>query len=428
MSKHPIIFTFLFIILLIDVSIVMWWFLLRRPPPPPPRPELPLPRITPLRVWAYGNEHQIRLWQSEINAFQRSTRQPVSFTYWSRETEYLQNRDTTLSPETSPDVFLTNSNEIERLYRNGRIRSFPFLASESTLWFAPALLPFRRGSEIIAYPSDFNTLMLYYNKDHFDRIRTAYPDEKWSWDVLIAVSRALERKDEHNRTQIWGIEYPLTYGFFQCLVNQFAGAIFKDGRWIFGDPQVISSQLLSLRFLIDLRYTHQTGFIRSPRLVPTQFEQGRASMLIAGSEVLPALKKIKHLRWGVSPLPVMLRPGGYLEIYSWAVSAHTNNPRLAQLLAQRLSRYGTREDRIPAYKVEDQLQTPELRVFYLQAQRSETAPIHPLTPDVQAMIQRELSILHQGKPIDAHQILNRIKAQIITRPPPPKNTVAPAPF
>ncbi len=424
MSKHPIILLFFIIIILFDIGVVLWWFLLR-PPPPPPKIEEPLPRITPLRVWAYGNEDQIRLWQSEITAFERATRQPVQFNYWPRPFEYLQNRDMSLSPETSPDVFLTNSNEIERLYRNGRIRSYPIPPTEAALWFAPALQPFRRGSEIIAYPSDFNTLVLYYNKDHFDRIRTAYPDEMWTWDILISVSRALEQKDDRGRTKIWGIEYPLNYGFFQALVQQFGGTLFSDGRWIFGQPQVAQAQLRALRLLNDLRYTHQTGILQSPRNLPSLFEQGRASMWIAGTEALPLLKKHKELRWGASPLPYYTRPGGYIDIHSWAVSSHTVNPRLSQLLAQRLSRYGTHEDRLPAYKPEENIQTPETRAFYFQAQRSESAPIHPLTPDVQLMIQRELSILHQGRPIDPNQILSRIKAQIITRPPPQRSTTAP---
>ena len=54
-----------------------------------------------------------------------------------------------------------------------------------------ALDIFRHGGRLWALPILYSAAVLFYNPEHFDRARVAYPDADWCWDDLIDAARAL---------------------------------------------------------------------------------------------------------------------------------------------------------------------------------------------------------------------------------------------
>lgn len=52
-------------------------------------------------------------------------------------------------------------------------------------------------------PRDFDTIGLFFNKDHFDKAGLEYPTAEWTWDDLRAAAEKLTIKDGDNTTQ-WG--------------------------------------------------------------------------------------------------------------------------------------------------------------------------------------------------------------------------------
>ena len=56
---------------------------------------------------------------------------------------------------------------------------------------------------VYGIPRDFDTIALFFNKDHFDKAGLDYPTGEWTWEDLRAAAEKLTIKDGDNTTQ-WG--------------------------------------------------------------------------------------------------------------------------------------------------------------------------------------------------------------------------------
>lgn len=55
----------------------------------------------------------------------------------------------------------------------------------------------RRGDRIYAIPGDFTPMVMYFNKDLFDRFGVPYPKPGWTMDDFLATARALTREGKY---------------------------------------------------------------------------------------------------------------------------------------------------------------------------------------------------------------------------------------
>jgi multiple sugar transport system substrate-binding protein len=78
-----------------------------------------------------------------------------------------------------------------------------------------------------ALPTSFSDVVLYYNKDLFDKAGVKYPTSSWTWKDETAAALKLTDK----AAGVWGDHQPVTYNeYYKTLVQNGASFLSKDGK------------------------------------------------------------------------------------------------------------------------------------------------------------------------------------------------------
>ncbi|MER3445184.1 MAG: hypothetical protein C4321_06935 [Chloroflexota bacterium] len=107
---------------------------------------------------------------------------------------YFTKLQTNLAAGQAPDVFELNYENFVTFASRGTLLALdPYLHQDRTLnnaFYPAALNAFRHGNVQYGLPITFSTVVLFYNKDLFDKAGVAYPTASWTWkDVMSAAQK-----------------------------------------------------------------------------------------------------------------------------------------------------------------------------------------------------------------------------------------------
>jgi multiple sugar transport system substrate-binding protein len=232
----------------------------------------------------------------------------LEYTNWGGYGSKLQ---TLIAGGQAPDVFALSGAYFHDLRTRGALEELaPYVASDPTLrldgFFEPPLEIFRWEGRLYGIPRDFNVVALFYNRDHFDEAKLAYPDSSWTWADLRRAAIALTRDtDGDGKTDRWGLQ--VSNDMEVCWGNyvfQNGGRILDEERARFA--MTSAETIEALEFLRALIYEDHVS--PSPldmeSLSGTPFRNGRLSMITSGSWTLAALDAAPGFNYGVAPLPM----------------------------------------------------------------------------------------------------------------------------
>jgi multiple sugar transport system substrate-binding protein len=93
--------------------------------------------------------------------------------------------------------------------------------------FWPGLLEFAMyDGQVYGFPRDIGLEVLYYNKDIFDEVGVAYPDETWTWDTFLEAAEQLAVIEGSGRVSRYALG--MEGGKFQLWVGQNGGSYLDD--------------------------------------------------------------------------------------------------------------------------------------------------------------------------------------------------------
>ncbi len=223
---------------------------------------------------------------------------------------------------TQPEVMVLDASSAAVFVNNGLLTDLrPFVESDPEFDlsdFYPNVVDIaRRGDKLYAIPIDFTPMVVYYNKDLFDKAGVPYPDPNWTFAEFFEIAQKLTipAKDP-------GLP-PVQYGFVftnwmpawvMWLWNNGGDVLSPDGSkatgYLDSDPNVET-----LTFLRDLVKRHKVA----PSLSEMQamgadpFVHGKAAMVVMGHWALTGYKNapkdssgkplIDWERLGVAHLP-----------------------------------------------------------------------------------------------------------------------------
>ena len=161
---------------------------------------------------------------------------------------------------------------------------------------------FRYGDGLYGVCKDFTTLVLYYNKDLFDKWDVPYPKPGWTWDDFLDTAQRLTRGGDYGfLMETWPEElFPW--------VHQAGGRVSQDDppEWLMGKPEHVDRSAEGLQFLADLVWRHKVA--PSPSVTRDQqgnalFLRGKAAMCTYGRWACMEFKNIKDFDWDTVELP-----------------------------------------------------------------------------------------------------------------------------
>ncbi len=198
--------------------------------------------------------------------------------------------------------------------------------------------------EIWAAPLMMDAMVMYYNKDLFDRYGVAYPKPDWTWDDFLRIGQALYDPD----AGVFGYVPDVSLDDPLNFVYQNDGGVFDDPlnptRTTFNDERTVEA----LDWYARLMYEYKAA--ASPR-------QARQAWGIGGYTLFGLEKKRLGMwtgmlsergrwferenwdfKWGMVPLPRGVRSATTGYVQGYAISAQAANPEACWQWISFLSR------------------------------------------------------------------------------------------
>jgi multiple sugar transport system substrate-binding protein len=184
----------------------------------------------------------------------------------------------------SPDIIHLDRKDLPLFVQKGLLENLkPLLEGDSSFdagVFLPGLMPgCIVGGGTYAVPHNFSTLVLYYNRDHFDAAGIPYPDSTWTWETLLAAARRLTIKDMEGNIVRFGCHMQIA---FSALLEQNGGHVLNPAL----DSCVIASTECAdaLQFEVDLseKYRVSWSMLAQNLQWDDMFAGGRLSMIANG--------------------------------------------------------------------------------------------------------------------------------------------------
>jgi len=251
---------------------------------------------------------------TEIESFQRlidhynATRRPPHTVKLSHieQSSYTEHLLVQAAARSLPDVIHLDRKDIPMFVHRGLLEDLTPLIEADTGFsleaFLPALLPgCQVAGRFYGIPNNFSTLVLYFNKDHFDAEGLAYPDSTWTWERFLQAARRLTKTDATGTT----IRYGCMVAVIRfTLIQQFGGRILNEEM----DSCIIASpeSAAALQFDTDLseEYGVTWGVLSQNLNWDDMFAGGRCAMITNGRWAAAwYLRSMKEGALDVAPLP-----------------------------------------------------------------------------------------------------------------------------
>ncbi|WP_306262169.1 sugar ABC transporter substrate-binding protein [Pararhizobium sp. IMCC21322] len=151
------------------------------------------------------------------------------------------------------------------------------------------------------FPTEWNNIVMYYNKDAFDAAGADYPASDWTWDDFVVTAKELTVRDDSGNVTQYGYFVPgFNFGQQPWYFTNSAAILDDDWR----EPTVDTPQFReSLQYLHDLIHTHKVAPAYESGVGTEKFTAGQVAMFSAGHWPVPSIKEAGMENVGVQHMP-----------------------------------------------------------------------------------------------------------------------------
>ena len=184
-------------------------------------------------------------------------------------------------------------------------------------FYPQAMEPFRWQGALMCIPQNLSSLVVYYNRDLFERAGVPRPPDDWTWDDFLHAARALTRDTRGSgRIDQYGLGTEVS-------IFRVAPFVWQNGGELVDDPRAPTRLTLdaplareAVQWFVDLQVKHHVV----PDLVEEKAESserrflnGRLGMFLNSRRGVPAYRTITSFDWDVAPLPRRRQRAGILH-------------------------------------------------------------------------------------------------------------------
>ena len=164
---------------------------------------------TDITYMAWGSPEELTVWQTiadEFNEANPDINVSVDVSDWEA---YFNKLQTLFAGGTPPDVFAMDAPLYPDWQSRGVLKNLqPYLDAEPEVtedFYSVTLEAYETEEGYFGLPRDFQTIVLYYNKDMFDAAGVDYPTNEWTLEDMREAAKALTvDTDGDGTTDQWG--------------------------------------------------------------------------------------------------------------------------------------------------------------------------------------------------------------------------------
>lgn len=243
---------------------------------------------------------------------------------------YFTTLQTRIAGGQAPDVFELNFENFVSYASKGTLMDLSSMISadksfDPDVFYPRAYEAFQLDGKQYGLSESFSDVVLFYNKDLFDKAGVAYPTDSWTWNDAV---QAAQKLTDTSAGQ-WGLFKPVQFFEFYKTAYQFGCDFFNSDKSAtnINDPKCVEA----LQFMVDLTSKQhvmptdaELGGVKDDAL----FKQGKLAMWVNGIWQFSAMADAPF-KWDVAVEPGQVRKGTHFFSNAVVVSKDTGNAAAA---------------------------------------------------------------------------------------------------
>ena len=256
----------------------------------------------------WGAPEEQAVWQAVVDDFQAAqpnVKVKVEVSDWD---SYWTKLNTLIAGSTPPDVFAMDAPlYLDWQSRGALLNLQPYIDANPGFldgFYPQTLTAYKLADGYYGLPRDFQTVVVFYNKDMFDAAGVSYPSADWTYDDMLAIAKQLTRDtngdgkiDQYGMwTDTWDMEL-----FWSEAIWAYGGEIISPdhSKTLIGEGGARDAWKM-----IDSFYKEgaMPGPTTSGEYGTDLFQAGVSAMTTIGHWAVPGYVAA-NLNFGVAPMP-----------------------------------------------------------------------------------------------------------------------------
>lgn len=295
----------------------------------------------PVSFLVFGDPEELQAFRDVAAAYEQETGQEVELVEASDRSDLIARLSTSIAGGSPPDLFLMNYRFYGQFAAKGAIEPLTGRLEDSDTLSADAFYPaplraFRWRGEQLCIPQNASSLVVYYNRDLFERYGVSEPRAGWTWNEMLGIAAALTRDANGRqiragdpdaggaRAAVYGLGVEPSLIRIAPFVWSNGGSLVDDDvrptRFTLDTPEAQEA----LRAFLELQTVY--GVIPSDVEVEAtddeaRFANGGLAMILQSRRSTPLFRTITAFEWDVAPLPRWREDAGILHSDAYCITA-----------------------------------------------------------------------------------------------------------
>jgi multiple sugar transport system substrate-binding protein len=325
-----------------------------------------------VRFLAFGDPPELDAFRTMIDAFEEEVPEiDVELVEASDRDDLIARLSTSIAGGSPPDLFLMNYRFYGQFAAKGALEPLARYVEESDEldlddFYPQAIEAFRWNGEVTCLPQNISSLVVYYNRDLFERFGVPEPTDDMAWSQFVYRAQQLTRDADGNVVRgadpdlppqpnavpaaIYGLGVEPTIIRFAPFVWSNRGELVDDAESPTRFTLDLPASTSALEQFFQLRTLH--GVVPPDVEVEaeddeTRFLNGRMAMLLESRRLVPAMREAADFEWDVAALPTLqdhasilhsdaycMTKGSDAKDAAWRFVAYALGPEGAAVIAE----------------------------------------------------------------------------------------------
>lgn len=280
--------------------------------------------VTTIQFASWGSKSETDILKPILADFEKENPE-IKVEFMHIPQNYFQKIHLLFASNTAPDVIFINNLYLP-IYANANLLEELTISSKE--YYPQALQALSWKGKLYAVPRDVSNLVVYYNKNLFNKKGVAYPNSNWTFDDFLMVAQALT---DENTFGVSFEEEPLFY--LPYLMSNGGGFL----------PNEINKKgsIDGINFYANLRKKYHVAPLKSESASATMaqmFLQQKIGMYISGRWMVPKLREEASFDWDIAQFPKGSEGSiVQLDASGWAIAKSSRHKNEAKKLIYYLA-------------------------------------------------------------------------------------------
>ena len=289
----------------------------------------------------FGDPAEYKAYQNLVTAFEDAHPDiKIALRHIPSQSEYRRRLATDFSSGDPAHIVLLNYRRFAAFAQQDVLEPLgPYLAQSNLIdeadFYAPAIQSFYWQNKLWCVPQNISSLVVYYNKNLFDKAGLPYPHDEWTWADFLTTAQALTLdNDSDGQAEQYGAGIAPNIFRLAPFIWQNDGLLVDDpsqpSRLALDSPEVLEA----LSWFVALQTEAGVVPDKVAEIAESsegRFLGGRLGMYFNSRRGVPTYREINTFTWDVAPLPQGLplaqgtQKAGILHSDAYCMAATTPN-------------------------------------------------------------------------------------------------------